>query len=71
MQFIYKEDKINAVIDFVSACQMPIVWELLRSYSYIRRDAKDGNFNINTMIDYVKKFNEYVKLNEYDILYMP
>ena len=70
MQFIYKEDKINAVIDFVSACKMPIVWELLRSYSYIDKDAKDGDFNINTMIDYVKKFNEYVKLNEYDIKYM-
>lgn len=70
MQFIYKDGKINAVIDFVSACKMPIVWELLRSYSYIDKDAKDGDFNINTMIDYVKKFNEYVKLNEYDIKYM-
>ena len=28
------------------------------------KDAKDGDFSINTMIDYVKKFNEYVKLNE-------
>ena len=70
MQFIYKDGKINAVIDFVSACKMPIVWEILRSYSYIDKDAKNGDFNINTMVDYVKKFNEYVKLNEFDIKYM-
>lgn len=39
LQFIYKDDKINAAIDFVSACKMPVVWELIRSYSYIDKDA--------------------------------
>lgn len=71
LQFIYKDDKINAVIDFVSACKMPIVWELIRSYSYIDKDAKDGYFNLNTFIEYVKTFNKYIKLNKHDIKYMP
>ena len=67
LQFIYKDGKINAVIDFVSACKMPIVWELIRSYSYIDRDAKNGEFNIKTFIKYIKTFNKYIKLNKYDI----
>ena len=58
------------VIDFVSACKMPIVWEIIRSYSYIDKEAKDGEFNLDTFVDYVKTFNKYVKLNKYDIKYM-
>lgn len=65
MQFIYKDEKVNAVIDFLSACIMPIVWEVIRSYSYIDKD-----FNIDTFIDYVKEFSKYVKLNKDDLRYM-
>lgn len=70
LQFIYKDGKINSVIDFVSTCKMPIVWELIRSYSYIDKDAKDGKFNLNTFVYYVKTFNKYIKLNKYDLKYM-
>lgn len=71
MQFIYKDGKINAITDFVSACKMPIVWEIIRSYSYIDEKAKDGEFDINNLIDYVKEFCKYVSLNKCDIKYMP
>ncbi|MGN1268737.1 MAG: phosphotransferase [Candidatus Aphodocola sp.] len=70
LQFIYKDGKINAVIDFVSATKMPIVWELIRSYSYIDKDAKDGEFNLDTFVDYIKEFTKYVELNKYDLKYM-
>lgn len=39
LQFIYKDDRINAIIDFASASRVPIVWEIIRSYSYIDKDA--------------------------------
>ena len=70
LQFIYKDGKINAVIDFVSACKMPVAWEIIRSYSYIDKDAINGEFNLDTFIEYVKTFNKYIKLNEYDIRFM-
>lgn len=70
LQFIYENGKIKAIIDFVSACKMPIVWEVIRSYSYIDKDAKNGQLNINHLVDYVKEFCKYVKLNRYDIKYM-
>lgn len=71
LQFIYKDGKIKAIIDFVSACKMPIVWEIIRSYSYIDSKAKKGTIDINNLIDYTKEFTKYVKLNKYDIKYMP
>ena len=70
LQFIYKNGKINAIIDFVSACKMPIVWEIIRSYSYIDPKVKDGQIDINNLIDYTKTFNKYVLLNKYDLKYM-
>lgn len=70
LQFIYKDNKINAVIDFVSACKMPIVWEIIRSYSYIDEDVKNGEFNLDTFVTYVKKIDEHVKLNKYDLRYI-
>lgn len=71
LQFIYKNNKINAIIDFVSACKMPIIWELIRSYSYIDKNAKDGKIDINNYVEYIKEFNKYVHLNKYDYQYMP
>ena len=71
MQFIYKKGKINGVIDFVTACNMPIIWEIARSYSYIDIDCKNGEFNLEHFVSYVKEFNKYVKLNKYDLEYMP
>lgn len=70
LQFIYENGKIKAIIDFVSACKMPIVWEVIRSYSYIDKDAKNGKINVENLVDYVKEFCKYVKLNKYDIKYM-
>ena len=67
---MYKNKKIKTVIYTVSACKMPIVWELIRSYSYIDKDAKDGKFNLDTFVNYVKVFNKYIKLNKYDLKYM-
>jgi len=70
LQFIYKDGKINAIIDFVSACKMPIVWEIIRSYSYIDTKVKDGKIDIGNLAEYVRIFKSYVKLNKYDCKFM-
>lgn len=71
MQFIYFKDKINAIIDFVSACEMPVSWEIIRSYSYIYLKNANGEFDVDAFILYVKEFLKYSSLNEYDMQYMP
>jgi Ser/Thr protein kinase RdoA (MazF antagonist) len=71
LQFIYNQNKVTAVIDFISACKMPIVWEIIRSYSYIDKDAKNGEFNITHFIDYVCEFSKTIKLTKTDLELMP
>lgn len=70
LQFIYEDGRIKAIIDFVSACKMPIAWEIIRSYSYIDPDVKEGQININNLVKYTKTFSKYVLLNKYDLKYM-
>lgn len=71
MQFIYKDEKVNAVLDFAKARAMPISWEIMRSYTYIDEKCKDGDIDINNLLEYVKEFQKYVKLNIYDLKFMP
>ena len=70
LQFIYDKGKIKAIIDFVSASKMPIVWEIIRSYSYIDPKCKDGDIDIDNLVEYTKEVNKYFKLNKYDLKYM-
>ena len=66
LQFIYRNDKIHAIIDFVTACNSPIIWEIIRSYSFIDPKAKEGKIDLDTFVKYVREVNKYVELNEYD-----
>ena len=68
-QLIYKEGEETTVIDFETAKKLPIVWEVIRSYSYIDKQASEGNLNIDTLVEYFKEFYKYIKLNEYDLKY--
>lgn len=71
LQFIYKNEKVNAIIDFVSASKNIVVWELIRSYSYIDPASQNGKINIKNLINYTKTLTNYVKLNTYDLKLMP
>lgn len=51
LQFIYKDEKI----DFVLASKIPIIWELIKSFTYIDQECKDGIINVNHLIDYIKR----------------
>lgn len=71
LQFIYEEEKVKAIIDFIRVKKLPIVWEIMRSYSYMDKCCKDTKINIDNLILYVKEFMKSVQLNKYDLKYMP
>lgn len=72
LQFIYDEkNKIKAIIDFIKVKKLPIIWEIARSYSYIDKDAKDGELNIKNIVDYTREVAKVTELNEYDFKYLP
>lgn len=70
-QLIYNRKEETTVIDFETAKKLPIAWEIIRSYSYIDKEAKDGKLNIKTLVEYFKEFSKFIKLNEYDLKYAP
>lgn len=72
LQFIYNnENKIKAIIDFIKVKKLPVVWEIARSYSYIDKEARNGNININNIVEYTKEVSKITDLNEYDFKYLP
>lgn len=70
-QLIYGEGKPATVIDFETAKKMPIVWEIVRSYSYVDKNAEGGKIDIDNLIQYFKEVSKYVELNEYDLKFAP
>lgn len=68
VQLIYGEE--ITVIDLATAMELPIAYEIIRSYACVDKDCIDGKININNLILYIKEFFKYVKLNKYDLKYM-
>jgi len=69
-QLICGENKINAVIDWTTACVHPVVWEIIRSYVYASPKCINGEIDITEFIDYVAEYLNYAKLNNNDFLMM-
>lgn len=72
LQFIYnKDNRIKAIIDFIKVKKLPIIWEIARSYSYIDKEIRNGQFNINNIVAYTKEVAQVTELNKYDLKYLP
>ena len=69
LQLIYNNKKEITVIDFETAKKMPIIWDIMRSYCYMDKEAKDGIINIENLKEYIREVNKYVRLNKYDLKY--
>lgn len=71
-QFIYdnKTNKVCAVLDYVSAKKLPVVWEIFRSFIFADKTSKK-KVNIDKLVKYITRFNEKIELNYFDFKYMP
>ena len=49
---------------------MLVVWEIIRFYSYIDSKTKEGKIDIDDLVEYVRTFTCYVKLNKYYCKFM-
>lgn len=66
-QLICGEDRINAVIDWTTACVHPAVWEIVRSYVYAAPECADGFINAENLAEYFRKYLRFSSLNECDL----
>lgn len=69
-QLICGENRINAVIDWTTACVHPLVWEIVRSYVYAAPSCADGGIDMEEFIRYVAQYQRYAPLTRYDLLCM-
>ena len=53
LQLICQSSSIKAIIDFSSACKIPVVWELIRSYTSTAPQCADAAIDIPSLKNYV------------------
>ena len=70
-QLICGENKINAVIDWTTACIHPVVWEVIRSYVYSAPECRNGDIDMAKFLTYVNDYLSFSTLTEIDVKMMP
>jgi len=70
-QLIIGENKVNAVIDFTSACIHPVCWEVFRSYLSADPACREGDIVPENLKRYLDQFLTFGELNPYDLKMMP
>ena len=69
-QILCGDGKINAVIDWTTACVHPVIWEIVRSYVYAAPSSKEGQIDMDEFLRYVAAYRKFAPLTEYDLLCM-
>jgi Ser/Thr protein kinase RdoA (MazF antagonist) len=67
LQLLCENDYINAVIDFASACNLPVNWEIIRSFTLASEKCKENVIEINLLIEYLEKYLSCFSINSTDI----
>ena len=70
LQVVCSDSSIQAVVDFARASYLPVVWEIIRSFSYLDAGCRDGGIEPAALRKYVAEFEELVPLNEHDKAHM-
>jgi len=71
LQLICGPSSVRAIIDFSTACIVPLVWEVIRSYSYGDTECVDAQINVPNLKNYVSIYLEHMELSRYDLEMMP
>lgn len=55
------------MIDFASACNLPVIWEIIRSFTIASEKCKESEIDIDSLIEYLENYLLNYSLNENDI----
>lgn len=67
-QWICEEERIKSVIDFGSCSNVPVIWELIRSYTYAGTECKNGdNIDRDFYCEYLQRYLKKGKLCASDL----
>lgn len=68
---IIVKDKNMTVIDWTSACRLPVGLEVIMSYVYASPECKCGNIDSDGLKRYIDRYQKHFQLNGYDIKILP
>jgi Ser/Thr protein kinase RdoA (MazF antagonist) len=68
---IITQNKNITVIDWTSACRVPVSLEIITSYVTSDPECKYGKIDCNRLKKYINEYSKHTALNEYDLLIMP
>jgi len=66
-QLLCGDGKINAVIDWTTACVHPVIWEITRSYVYAASSCKNGEIDRDGFVRYASEYLKFAALNDTDL----
>lgn len=66
-QLLCGEDRIQAVIDWTTACVHPAVWEIVRSFVYGAPSCREGQIHETEFLSYVASYRREAELSRYDL----
>ena len=66
-QLIWNDSNVNGIIDWTCVCQHPYIWEIVRSYVFMAPEVKQGEINIEALINYINNYMRVGSLSAYDI----
>ncbi len=69
-QIVANGEKLT-VVDWSSACCLPICLEVMTSYAFASAKSKNGYIDTAELKDYIAAYSKYFKLNDYDLKMMP
>lgn len=71
-QLIFDGKEVKAVIDFSSACTLPVTWEIMRSFVQSSKQCRNSaSVDIDAFCSYVREYIKFFKLKKTDMISMP
>ena len=71
-QLIFNGEEVKAVIDFSSACTLPVTWEIMRSFVQSSKQCRDSaSVDVDAFCSYVREYIKFFNLTKTDMISMP
>ncbi|MDY4968829.1 MAG: DUF2087 domain-containing protein [Lachnospiraceae bacterium] len=66
-QLIWNDVTVNGIIDWTCVCKHPYIWEVVRSYVFMAPEVKQGEIDIEALINYIADYMKVSSLSAHDI----
>lgn len=70
-QILLKNKNIEGIIDFSRTSNVPISWELIRSYTISSLECKDAIIDFDKFNKYIRSYENISRLTKFDKMYIP